>query len=91
MNDVRWHDPMRAATCHETCRDHLRAHSCAVCGGAVEPAAGIILARLYPGATFCTGCGRRQLHCDCARSALDGTGLPAARDLRGRTERKEAA
>lgn len=66
-----------------------------VCGAWAAPATGAILSRLYPGATFCTGCGRRQLHCACARPALDAGDGPAASrsvaDLRGRTQLKEAA
>lgn len=42
---------------------------CLVCGGPTSPLRGVILERLYPKATSCDGCGRRQAHCTCERAA----------------------
>ena len=52
----------------DICSAHGYAHaagSCTACGGPSEPGQGVILERLYPGALFCSGCGRRVVACDC--------------------------
>jgi hypothetical protein len=38
-----------------------------VCGRRSDPPVGTFLEYLYPTATFCRGCGRRVIHCDCRR------------------------
>lgn len=62
-----------------------------ICGQYADPSRGVFLERLYPAVTWCRGCGRRQLFCDCARPALDVGDGPTSltSDIRGRTEQPE--
>jgi hypothetical protein len=44
---------------------------CVWCGAWAFPVEGVYLAMLYPGRTTCSGCGRIQLHCTCARRIME--------------------
>lgn len=38
---------------------------CSWCGGSTSPMEGIYLEMLYPGQSWCDGCGHRTLLCTC--------------------------
>jgi hypothetical protein len=54
--------------------------ACSTCGRPADRAAGTFLVYLYAEETFCSGCGRRSLHCTCQRAR----GLPVALEVAAR-------
>lgn len=62
----------RCGACGKVGPDHQHTRSettsngsCTACGGRTHHNDGTYLGRLYPGALWCIGCGRRAVSCDC--------------------------